>query len=112
MTTNKEIEPLVIERTFDAPVALVWRALTQVEDMRRWYFDLKEFKAEVGFEFQFVVEHNGLTYHHLCKVVEVIPQKKIVYTWRYLYFNAMVLQPIVHGTVSAILRYYLYLNKI
>jgi len=44
---------------------------------------LKEFKPEVGFEFEFVVEHEGNTYHHLCKVTEVIPQQKIAYTWRY-----------------------------
>ena len=24
-----------------------------------------------------------MTYHHLCKVIEVIPQKKIAYSWRY-----------------------------
>ncbi len=75
--------PLVIERTFDAPVAQVWNALTDKEAMRRWYFDLKEFKPEVGFEFQFAVEHKGVNYVHLCKVTEVIPQKKIAYTWRY-----------------------------
>ncbi|PYI70315.1 MAG: SRPBCC domain-containing protein, partial [Verrucomicrobia bacterium] len=53
------------------------------DEMRQWYFDLKEFKPEVGFEFEFVVEHEGNTYHHLCKVTEVIPQQKIAYTWRY-----------------------------
>jgi uncharacterized protein YndB with AHSA1/START domain len=30
-----------------------------------------------------VVEHAGNSYHHLCKVTEVVPQKKIAYTWRY-----------------------------
>lgn len=45
--------------------------------------DLKEFKPKVGFEFEFVVEHEGTTYHHLCRVTEVIPQQKIAYTWRY-----------------------------
>jgi uncharacterized protein YndB with AHSA1/START domain len=78
-----EIGPLIIEQTFDAPVALVWRAITTKEDMSRWYFDLAEFKPEVGFEFRFVVEHEGNTYDHRCKVTEVIPQKKIAYTWRY-----------------------------
>ena len=53
------------------------------EEMRRWYFDLKEFKPEMGFEFEFIVEHEGMKYHHLCKITEVIPQKKIAYTWRY-----------------------------
>ena len=84
MTTGNNVaEAVVIERTFNAPVAKVWRALIDVEEMRQWYFDLKEFKPEVGFEFEFVVEHEGNTYHHLCRVTEVIPQKKIAYTWRY-----------------------------
>ena len=84
MTTGNNVaEAVVIERTFNAPVAKVWRALIDVEEMRQWYFDLKEFKPQVGFEFEFVVEHEGNTYHHLCRVTEVIPQKKIAYTWRY-----------------------------
>src|SRR5207248_7188427 len=71
------------ERSFDAPVARVWRALTDADEMRQWYFDLEEFKPEVGFEFEFVVEHEGTSYHHLCRVTEVVPQQKIAYTWRY-----------------------------
>jgi uncharacterized protein YndB with AHSA1/START domain len=80
---NQLVEAVVIERTFNAPVARVWKALTEANEMRIWYFDLKEFKPEIGFEFEFIVEHEGNTYHHLCKVTEVIPQKKIAYTWRY-----------------------------
>lgn len=76
-------EAVVIERTFNAPIAKVWRAITDVDQMRAWYFDLKEFKPEVGFEFEFSVEHEGMTYHHLCRVTEVVPEKKIAYTWRY-----------------------------
>ena len=84
MTTKSNLaEPIVMERTFTAPVARVWQALTDVGEMKEWYFDLKEFKAEVGFEFEFTVEHEGMTYHHLCKITEVIPQKKLAYTWRY-----------------------------
>jgi uncharacterized protein YndB with AHSA1/START domain len=84
MTTKSNLaEAVVIERTFNAPVLRVWKALTDVQEMRQWYFDLKEFKPEVGFEFEFVVEHEGNKYHHLCKITEVSPQKKIAYTWRY-----------------------------
>ena len=82
-TKNNPAEALVLERTFDAPVATVWQALTNADKMRRWYFNLKQFKPQAGFEFQFVVEHGGNTYDHRCKVTEVIPQKKIAYTWRY-----------------------------
>ena len=84
MTTKNQLaEPIIVERTFSAPIARVWKALTDVAEMRRWYFDLKEFKPEVGFEFEFTVEHEGVKYCHLCKITEVIPQKKLAYTWRY-----------------------------
>jgi len=76
MTTKTDAtEAVVIERTLNAQVARVWKALTDADEMRAWYFDLKKFKPEVGFE--------GTKYHHLCKITEVIPQKKIAYTWRY-----------------------------
>ena len=84
MTTKTEtMDVVVLERTFNAPIARVWQALTDVDQMREWYFNLKEFKPEVGFEFGFVVEHEGNTYDHRCRITEIIPQKKIAYTWRY-----------------------------
>jgi uncharacterized protein YndB with AHSA1/START domain len=84
MTTKSNLaEAVVIERIFNAPIARVWKALTDVDQMRQWYFDLKEFEPEVGFEFEFIVKHEGTTYHHLCKITEVISQKRIAYTWRY-----------------------------
>lgn len=84
MTTKMEqAEVVVVERTLNAPIARVWKALTDANQMRQWYFDLKEFKPQVGFEFEFVVEHEGNRYHHLCQVTDVVPQKKIAYSWRY-----------------------------
>jgi uncharacterized protein YndB with AHSA1/START domain len=82
-TKTESADAVVVERTLDAPAPRVWKALTDVDQMRQWYFDLKDFQPQVGFEFEFVVEHEGYTYHHLCKVTEVIPEKKIAYTWRY-----------------------------
>ncbi|MFL6584279.1 MAG: SRPBCC family protein [Chthoniobacterales bacterium] len=76
-------DAVVVERTLNAPPARVWRALTDVDEMRQWYFDLKEFRAEIGFEFEFTVEDEGNRYHHLCRVAEVIPEKRLAYTWRY-----------------------------
>jgi uncharacterized protein YndB with AHSA1/START domain len=76
-------EPFVIERTFQAPVAKVWKAITDKNEMKQWYFDLSEFKPEVGFEFQFTAGDKDKTYVHLCKITEVIPGKKLSYSWRY-----------------------------
>jgi uncharacterized protein YndB with AHSA1/START domain len=76
-------EPVVIEKTFNAPIAKVWKAITNKDDMKQWYFNLQEFKPEVGFEFQFEGGDEKKRYLHLCKVTEVIPGKKLTYSWRY-----------------------------
>jgi uncharacterized protein YndB with AHSA1/START domain len=76
-------EPVVIERVFNAPAAAVWKAITNKDDIKQWSFDIKEFKPEVGFEFQMYGEKDGVKYLHLCKITEVILGKKLAYTWRY-----------------------------
>jgi len=76
-------EPFVIERTFNSPVSKVWKAITNKDDMNQWYFNLKEFKPEVGFEFSFIGGKDGREYVHLCKITEVIPHKKLSHTWGY-----------------------------
>ena len=83
MTKSNLTDAVMMERTFNAPIDRVWKALTEVEEMREWYFDLKEFQPKVGFEFEFIVEHEGNTYHHLCRVTEAIPPRKLAYSWRY-----------------------------
>jgi uncharacterized protein YndB with AHSA1/START domain len=76
--------PVVIERTFNAPIERVWKAITDKDEMKKWYFDLPAFKPEVGFEFQFKggKDENNL-YVHVCQVTEVVPGKKLSYSWRY-----------------------------
>lgn len=74
---------VTIERTFRVTPAQVWSAITNKDEMRKWYFDLKDFKPQVGFKFAFDVEHKGMKYLHRCEVTKVIPEKKLSYTWRY-----------------------------
>lgn len=77
-------QPLIVERTLDAPVNIVWAALTDLDKMKQWYFEIDAFKPEVGFEFHFTgCGPKGEEYLHLCKVLEAIPGKKIAYSWRY-----------------------------
>lgn len=76
-------EPFVIERVVNAPVEKVWNAITDREQMKQWYFDMSEFKPEVGFEFTFEGGAEDRIYVHLCKITEVIPNKKLKHSWRY-----------------------------
>ena len=75
--------PVIVEQTYNAPVTRVWEAITDANQMREWYFDLPDFKPEVGFEFQFTGGTEIKQYLHLCKVTEVIPERKLSHRWRY-----------------------------
>jgi uncharacterized protein YndB with AHSA1/START domain len=74
---------VVVERIYEAPIEKVWEAITNKDQMKHWYFEIADFKAEVGFEFQFSVEKDGKTFLHRCKIVEATPVTKLAYTWSY-----------------------------
>lgn len=75
---------LVLERTYQASIDRVWKAITDKEQMKEWYFDVSDFKPEVGFRFQFYGENaNGKKLLHLCVVTEAEPPVKLSYTWCY-----------------------------
>jgi uncharacterized protein YndB with AHSA1/START domain len=77
-------QPFVIERSLNAPIDRVWKAISDKDEMKQWYFDLAAFKPEPGFEFSFYGQgHKGEQYLHLCKILEVIPGKKLSYSWSY-----------------------------
>ena len=58
-------------------------AITNTKQMKGWYFDIAEFKPEVGYKFEFTAGSPAKSYRHLCKVIEVVPSKKLAYSWRY-----------------------------
>lgn len=76
-------KPIVVERLFGAPVSKVWKAITDKDEMKTWYFDLAEFKTEPGFKFQFAGGPPHKQYLHLCEITEVIPEKKLTHSWQY-----------------------------
>jgi uncharacterized protein YndB with AHSA1/START domain len=78
-----ESGPIVIEKTFEASAATIWQALTNKDLMKQWYFNLEEFKPELGFEFRFAGGPDGKSYNHICVVVEVQKEESLAYTWRY-----------------------------
>src|ERR1700722_3058165 len=44
--------PFVLEQVYDTTIEKVWRALTNKDEMREWYFpQLQEFEPTVGYEF-------------------------------------------------------------
>lgn len=83
-------KPVIVEQIFNKPASQVWKVITDKDEMKHWYFDLKEFKTENGFEFSFLAgpaEDNQ--YLHICKIIEVIPERRISYSWRYEGYGGM-----------------------
>ena len=77
------VEPVVKEIVLDAPDSKVWEALTNKDELEQWCFNMNAFKPEKGFEFQFYGEKDGTKFLHLCKVLDVQPQKKMKWLWSY-----------------------------
>lgn len=82
-TKTKQAQSVIKEVLLNAHVSKVWKAITDKEDMKQWYFDIAGFKPEVGCEFEFEGGKEDRCYLHLCKITEVIPEKKLSYSWKY-----------------------------
>jgi uncharacterized protein YndB with AHSA1/START domain len=76
-------EPVVKEVTLNAPVSKVWKALTDKNEMKNWYSDIKDYKPKVGYSFKFYGDLDGKKIPTSCIVKEVEKGKKIAYTWSY-----------------------------
>lgn len=77
-------DSLVFERFFNAPPEVVWKAISTPDQIRSWYFDLPGFRAEAGYEFEFLGGKDpDHPFKHLCRVQEAIPLQRLSYTWRY-----------------------------
>lgn len=77
-------EILVVESVYHSPVKKVWKALTDNIELKKWYFQLKDFIPQVGFRFEFSGEpDDGPQFLHLCEITQVIDERKLAYTWAY-----------------------------
>jgi uncharacterized protein YndB with AHSA1/START domain len=82
MTTTDN--PIIVEQTFNTPVNVIWKAITELDQMHQWFFEnIPDFKPEVGFKTQFNVHSGERNFMHLWKITTVKPQKKITYNWKY-----------------------------
>ena len=78
---------VTIRRTIDAPREHVWDALTDPEEMKRWYgADLMEvqihtFEAEPGGAFSLTMDDGENRYDIDGTIVDVVEYERLVHTW-------------------------------
>jgi uncharacterized protein YndB with AHSA1/START domain len=81
------MQNIEVNQLINAPITAVWEALTVKDVMKKWYFDIPDFKLEVGAVFNFYEDETNKKFHHQCTVLEIIPNEKFVHTWTYPAFS-------------------------
>lgn len=77
-------EPVIVEQTFQVSKKTLWNAITELNQMRQWFFEnIEAFEPEIGFKTKFIIENEGRTFPHLWTIKEVELFKKIAYQWKY-----------------------------
>jgi len=84
---NMDKKPIIIEQKISAPIDRVWKAITDNKEMEHWYFEIDEFKPEVGYIFTFYAGGEEEKYLHVCKILEIVPKVTLSYSWRYEDFD-------------------------
>ncbi len=98
-------DAIVIERTFDAPVELIWQMWTQPEHLKKWYgpkgftVPIAEMNVRVGGKHLFCMESpdGSMKMWTTGEYTEVVPNKRLVYTDSPADENGNVVSPSVYG---------------
>ena len=81
---NTQSIPIIVKETYNTTIENLWKTITEADLMRQWFFEqIETFQPEVGFETHFNVQVEDRNFHHLWKITEVVPLKKITYSWKY-----------------------------
>lgn len=77
-------ESVIVERSLECSQVKAWEAITGLDAMRDWFFEeIPEFQPVVGFKTQFSITAESQDFVHQWEVLEVVPEHRIVYDWRY-----------------------------
>ncbi len=76
-------EPIVKEVTIDASPSQVWKALTEPQQIVKWFMPADDFVPQVGKTFHMRGKKDGVDYPHTHTITEIIPEKKLAYTWKF-----------------------------
>ncbi len=59
----------------------MWQALTQKEQIEKWLMPSDDFELAIGKTFHMIGSNKGTQIPHICTIVEIVPEKKLSYTW-------------------------------
>ena len=75
------VQPIIKEITVNAPVSKVWKAISNKDDLAKWFHPSDDYKLEVGHTFHMTGHHEGKDYPHTMTITEIIPERKLGLDW-------------------------------
>lgn len=82
--TDDNLFAVTVDQDFPVPAPALWRAITDPDCMRQWYFDnIPDFRPEVGFATRFTVQVEERQFPHYWHILKVEPGKSLTYSWHY-----------------------------
>lgn len=79
------MEDIVIEKNYAVPIATVWNAITNKDEMKQWYFNFgDDFKLEVAATFEWTATSpDCVDWLHKGTMLEIVPLQKLAHSWFY-----------------------------
>jgi len=74
---------VTLSHTYKAPAAKVWNALTRPEEMKKWYFHVRDFELKEGNVYTFYEKEYEGTYLHRCEILRIQPLQLFEHTWEH-----------------------------
>ncbi|WP_288789407.1 SRPBCC family protein [Elizabethkingia miricola] len=72
---------VIVTETYNVPVEQVWKAITDKDEMKIWYFDIPNFVLKEGAVFDFFEPGDEKKYLHRCQVLGFEPNRFLKHTW-------------------------------
>jgi uncharacterized protein YndB with AHSA1/START domain len=102
LSAQSQTESIAFDFDLPHPPEKVWRALTDPALLAEWLLPAVDFKLEPGAAFRFKTQpYPGWDGTVQCRVVEIQPHRKLVYTWSVPFLDTVVtftLTPTASGT--------------
>jgi len=75
------IKPIIKEVVINAHASKVWAALTEKEQLAKWFHASDDYTGETGKTFHMDALHEGKNYLHTLTITEQIPEQKLSLDW-------------------------------
>ncbi|MBC2886255.1 SRPBCC domain-containing protein [Ochrobactrum sp. CM-21-5] len=97
--TSTETRSVAMEREFPYPPERIWRALTQPHLIEEWLMK-NDFQPRIGHRFELRADWGSVA----CEVLEVEPNRTLVYSWEANGLESMVTWTLAPSATGTILR--------